>query len=518
MCVASETARLPPKRDLSPARCGTSPARNCAFGLARGSEISDMCSAVSGTDLIVADGVLACKSAIPMPQQNRPNIVEKRLWQRSGVLAIGRSEPRWPRSGWATFPSSRRRARADERRPGSSRIVSRSRRRMHRQQHAALLDIPHDVVGALGGNAGVLERRPDPPATWPAASPRPAESGPAATIGPMPGMTTAIAASTCRSTRRVAPPRVNPRCRRRATRPSVRRARLPRRGCGKPPKLIARDAVCVQRPGGGRRGRRSGEQREDQRMRHWRYVTSADHVSLSISRSSAAAPPARGRRFYWPRTGARVAIVDGSHPREKPCGGGLSARALDLLRPLRTVRGRCRRHHRRGSSATDALTSTSTCRSPGAGTPALVVAPAAIFDWTLLEPRAAPAPSWSPSAHRASSAATAAGRSATGARRVGADAAGRRRRRQQPGAPSRRGRFPRACAVDRERLLRPRPERRRTSTSRSRSRRPVICGRFRGRIISRSASARRLTRPRARSCSSWRRSGSTGSRRAAGTR
>jgi geranylgeranyl reductase family protein len=30
-------------------------------------------------------------------------------------------------------------------------------------------------------------------------------------------------------------------------------------------------------------------------------------------------------------TGARVAIVDGSHPREKPCGGGLTGRALELI-------------------------------------------------------------------------------------------------------------------------------------------------------------------------------------------
>jgi menaquinone-9 beta-reductase len=39
--------------------------------------------------------------------------------------------------------------------------------------------------------------------------------------------------------------------------------------------------------------------------------------------------------FLLARRGARVAIVDGSHPREKPCGGGLSARALNLLEPLR---------------------------------------------------------------------------------------------------------------------------------------------------------------------------------------
>jgi geranylgeranyl reductase family protein len=38
------------------------------------------------------------------------------------------------------------------------------------------------------------------------------------------------------------------------------------------------------------------------------------------------------------RGGARVAIIDSSHPREKPCGGGLSARALDVLRPLAASR------------------------------------------------------------------------------------------------------------------------------------------------------------------------------------
>lgn len=31
------------------------------------------------------------------------------------------------------------------------------------------------------------------------------------------------------------------------------------------------------------------------------------------------------------RNGARVALVDGSHPREKPCGGGVTGRALELV-------------------------------------------------------------------------------------------------------------------------------------------------------------------------------------------
>src|ERR1700741_1563557 len=30
--------------------------------------------------------------------------------------------------------------------------------------------------------------------------------------------------------------------------------------------------------------------------------------------------------------GARVALVDRSHPREKPCGGGVTGRALSLVR------------------------------------------------------------------------------------------------------------------------------------------------------------------------------------------
>jgi menaquinone-9 beta-reductase len=40
-----------------------------------------------------------------------------------------------------------------------------------------------------------------------------------------------------------------------------------------------------------------------------------------------------GARAAWrlARAGARVVIFDGSHPREKPCGGGVTGRALDLV-------------------------------------------------------------------------------------------------------------------------------------------------------------------------------------------
>jgi geranylgeranyl reductase family protein len=45
------------------------------------------------------------------------------------------------------------------------------------------------------------------------------------------------------------------------------------------------------------------------------------------------AGPAGCRAAYrLARGGARVGLVDGSHPREKPCGGGVTARALALVR------------------------------------------------------------------------------------------------------------------------------------------------------------------------------------------
>jgi len=49
-----------------------------------------------------------------------------------------------------------------------------------------------------------------------------------------------------------------------------------------------------------------------------------------MSRSSGGA----GRRpaaYVLARRGARVTIFDGSHPREKPCGGGVTGRALALV-------------------------------------------------------------------------------------------------------------------------------------------------------------------------------------------
>lgn len=44
-----------------------------------------------------------------------------------------------------------------------------------------------------------------------------------------------------------------------------------------------------------------------------------------------AGPAGAWAAFCLASNGARVALIDGSHPREKPCGGGVSARALKLL-------------------------------------------------------------------------------------------------------------------------------------------------------------------------------------------
>lgn len=94
-----------------------------------------------------------------------------------------------------------------------------------------------------------------------------------------------------------------------------------------------------------------------------------------------------GCRAAWrlARAGARVAIFDGSHPREKPCGGGVTGRALELVRDaigmdsLKSVSiaGATFAHRsRRTRVAFD--------DRPGAVTPQLAVASRLIFDRALL--------------------------------------------------------------------------------------------------------------------------------------
>lgn len=46
-----------------------------------------------------------------------------------------------------------------------------------------------------------------------------------------------------------------------------------------------------------------------------------------------AGPAGAALAWHLARDGARVTVFDASHPREKPCGGGVTAKALDLLPP-----------------------------------------------------------------------------------------------------------------------------------------------------------------------------------------
>jgi len=84
------------------------------------------------------------------------------------------------------------------------------------------------------------------------------------------------------------------------------------------------------------------------------------------------------------KSGARVALIDGSHPREKPCGGGLTRRALDIvhsmvngddLAAVRIRRAAFEHDHRRAEISLE--------QSGGGSTP-LVVSSRRDFDGALL--------------------------------------------------------------------------------------------------------------------------------------
>ena len=88
--------------------------------------------------------------------------------------------------------------------------------------------------------------------------------------------------------------------------------------------------------------------------------------------------------FLLARAGARVAILDGSHPREKPCGGGLSTRTLTLLETLPQA------HRPEGVSIetsrfSDGTRDASVVLDSSPGPPALLVSSRRSFDAALLE-------------------------------------------------------------------------------------------------------------------------------------
>src|SRR5262245_25365949 len=76
-----------------------------------------------------------------------------------------------------------------------------------------------------------------------------------------------------------------------------------------------------------------------------------------------AGPSGAWAAYRLATSGARVAIVDPSHPREKPCGGGVTGRALSLVRraladqrfPLTTIQTARFVHSERDGSSVVAL-------------------------------------------------------------------------------------------------------------------------------------------------------------------
>jgi geranylgeranyl reductase family protein len=98
-----------------------------------------------------------------------------------------------------------------------------------------------------------------------------------------------------------------------------------------------------------------------------------------------AGPAGAWAAYLLSRRGARVVLVDGSHPREKPCGGGITGRALSLVadalpRQLQAVtirRARFLDSATHGSARVDLPL--------GGATEALVVSGRAGFDGLLLD-------------------------------------------------------------------------------------------------------------------------------------
>ena len=98
-----------------------------------------------------------------------------------------------------------------------------------------------------------------------------------------------------------------------------------------------------------------------------------------------AGPSGAWTAYLLARCGARVLLLDPSHPREKPCGGGITGRALALVadalsRPLPAVTIRCARFI--DGSAND---SAAVDLSGHAGTAALMVSDRTAFDGLLLD-------------------------------------------------------------------------------------------------------------------------------------
>lgn len=97
-----------------------------------------------------------------------------------------------------------------------------------------------------------------------------------------------------------------------------------------------------------------------------------------------AGPAGAWTAFLLARGGARVLVLDPSHPREKPCGGGITGRALAMVAeavpPLPAVTIRRARFIDAGTATTASVD-----LSPGGTTEPLVVTGRAVFDGLVLQ-------------------------------------------------------------------------------------------------------------------------------------
>ena len=97
-----------------------------------------------------------------------------------------------------------------------------------------------------------------------------------------------------------------------------------------------------------------------------------------------AGPAGAWTAYLLARSGARVLMLDASHPREKPCGGGVTGRALALvsqaIAPLPAVIIRRARFIDSGAN-----TSVAVDLAAQGASGALVVTGRAAFDWSLLQ-------------------------------------------------------------------------------------------------------------------------------------
>ena len=97
-----------------------------------------------------------------------------------------------------------------------------------------------------------------------------------------------------------------------------------------------------------------------------------------------AGPAGAWAAYRLARGGARVSVVDASHPREKPCGGGVTGRALDLVQAAIDIR--TMPHVRIAGAAFEHGDRQAAIRlTDDRATPALAVASRRLFDDTLLQ-------------------------------------------------------------------------------------------------------------------------------------